>query len=112
MTEAAEFFVFLQSVDGGERPAGFWARVVRAFLANGVSGPFVSCILCNAWIACACSQVYTEMELVGFEMAMVDQATIPNAGVLAFMTRACLAAAANYTMRQRPAVAEFDMIAG
>ena len=39
MTEAAEFFVFLQSVDGGERPAGFWARVVRAFLANGVSGP-------------------------------------------------------------------------
>ena len=48
MTEAAEFFVFLQSVDGGERPAGFWARVVRAFLANGVSGPFFSCILCNA----------------------------------------------------------------
>ena len=52
------------------------------------------------------------MELVGFEMAMVDQETIPNASVLAFMTRACLAAVANYTMRQRPAVAEFDMIAG
>ena len=52
------------------------------------------------------------MELVGFEMAMVDQETIPNAAVLGFMTRACLTAIANYTRRQRPAEAEFDMIAG
>jgi hypothetical protein len=100
MSEAAEFIAFLKTVDQKERDAGFWARVVLAFEEQEVCASYLG--MC-AMFDLACAQVTTEIDLVGFEMNMVDRARVPSGGVFGFMTRAVAIANANYAQRLRPA---------
>ena len=100
MAEAAEFIAFLKTVDPKERDSGFWARVVLAFADQEVCA-FYICIC--AMIGLACAQVTTEIDLVGFEMIMVERARVPSGGVFGFMTRAVATANANYVQRLKPA---------